>query len=216
VSGGDINITGGLLDARGGAGGIRASYGGLADGGSNAGGNGGKGFIYLMDIDGVIEGAPGGAAVAGEYDGFQYGVLTVETFDLSRFGGIASITEMFGMPAADPAYEPLDALDILANVNAGQRIRIYVSSAKSNPEDPLLPDVQTETALFEVALVRFESGATTVDITGDMASLNPAGMPDRDAFARVYAKFDYDNGIDAALGPFAAVDSLTVRFTFNG
>lgn len=218
VSGGDINITGGLLDARGGLGGIRGSYpgGGITTNGSNAGGTGGRGFIYLMDIDGVIEGAPGGAITVGEYDAFQYGVLTVERFDLGRFGGITAITEMFGMPAADPDYDPLDALDVIAHVSAGQRVRIYVSSAKAHPENPLLPNVPTETALFEVALVRFEAGATTIDVTGDMDDLNPAGVPARDAFARVYAKFEYDNGIDAALGPFASVDSFTVRFTFNG
>lgn len=64
--------------------------------------------------------------------------------------------------------------------------------------------------------MRFEAGAATVDITGDMGNLNPTGIPDRDAFSRVYASFEYDNGIDAALGPFAAMDSFTVRFSFNG
>jgi hypothetical protein len=123
---------------------------------------------------------------------------------------------MFGMPAANPDYLALDALDVIANVRSGQRIRIFASSAKADPSAPLSPAIATETGLFEVALARFEAGATTVDITGDMENLNPAGgSPERDAFTRVYAEFEYDNGIDAAVGPFAALDSFTVRFSFN-
>lgn len=218
VSGGDISVVGGLLDARGGAGGIRGSHA-LAGGalnGPNAGGGGGRGFIFLMDIDGSVVGLPGTVA-AGEYDTFQYGVLTVSKFDLDRFGGISAITEMFGMPAADPDYQAIQEFDIVALVNSGQRIRIYASSAKADPGNPLLPNVATETALFEVALVQFAAGAATVDITGDMENLNPAGgIPDRDAFTRVYASFEYDREIDAAIGPFASVDQVTVRFSFNG
>jgi hypothetical protein len=216
VSGGDISIVGGLLDARGGAGGAAANTGGLNNGGCNAGGAGGRGFLYVMDVDGAIAGLGGGSLPAGQYDSFTYGVLTVSQFDLSRFGGIAAITEMFRLPAADPDYEPIASGDILANVSAGQRIRIYASSAKADPVHPLQPDVATETPRVEVALVHFVSGATAVDITGDMNNLNPAGTPDRDAFTRINATFEYDNGIEAATGPFAFVDSVTVRFTFNG
>ena len=219
VSGGDINLTGGLLDARGGAGGIRGSnpLAGGSNDGCNAGGGGGKGFIFLMDIDGSVVGLSGGAVAAGEYDAFATGVLTVSKFDLDRFGGISAITEMFGMPAADPDYQAMEEFDLVAKVNAGQRIRIYASSAKADPDNPLLPSVATETALFEIALVQFVAGAATVDITGDMGNLNPAGgVPARDAFTRVYAGFEYDKEIEAATGPFASVDAVTVRFSFNG
>jgi len=217
VCAGDISLVGGLLDARGGTGGIRGSSGSLSTNGSNGGGDGGRGFIFLMDLDGSIDGLSGGAVTAGEYDNFQYGVLTVSKFDLARFGGITAITEMFGMPAADPDYQAIEDFDVVALVNAGQRIRIYASSAKADPNNPLLPDVGSETQLFEVALVRFASGAATVDITGDMDNLNPmGGAPDRDAFARVYASFEYDKGLDAAIGPFASMDQFTVRFSFNG
>lgn len=57
---------GGLLDSRGGAGGIRGSYGGVIADGCNGGGAGGKGFLYLMDIDGSIFGLPPGTSTAGE------------------------------------------------------------------------------------------------------------------------------------------------------
>lgn len=219
VSGGDIKVLGGLLDARGGTGGLRGSnaLAGSNLGGCNAGGDGGKGFIFLMDLDGAVEGLSPGTVTAGEYDTFAYGVLTVAKFDLNRFGGISAITELFGMPAADPDYLPISGSDVLAKVNSGQRVRIYASSAKADPDNPLLPDVATETPLFELALVRFAAGATTVDITGSIENLNPAGgMPNRDAFTRIYAGFEYDNPIDAATGPFASVDQVTMRFSFNG
>ncbi len=217
VSGGDISVVGGLLDARGGAGGIRGSHVlASSNAGANAGGDGGKGYIFLMDVDGSVVGLPG-VVPAGEYDTFQYGVLTVSKFDLDRFGGISAITEMFGMPAADPDYLAMQELDILAHVNTGQSIRIFASSAKADSDNPLLPSIGTETALFEIALVQFSGGAATIDITGDMDNLNPAGgTPNRDAFTRVYASFEYNNEIDAATGPFASVDQVTVRFSFNG
>jgi hypothetical protein len=218
VSGGDVSVIGGILDARGGAGGLRGTNALQPNvNGCNGGGEGGKGFLFVMDVDGSISGLGGGVIAEGQYDTFAYGVLTVSRFDLDRFGGISAITEMFGMPAADPDYQPMDELDVVANVNLGQRIRIYASSAKANPDDPLLPNVATETGLFEIAVVQFAAGAATVDITGDMENLNPAGgLPDRDAFTRVYAGFEYDKEIDAAIGPFASVDEVTVRCSFNG
>jgi len=216
VSGGDITVVGGLLDARGGAGGIPGSNPLVTNvTGCNAGGGGGKGFIFLMDIDGSVVGLPG-TLPAGEYDTYQYGVLTVSEFSLSRFGGISAITEMFGMSAADPDYQQMQQLDILANVSAGQSVRIFVSSAKADADNPLRPANGTETALYEIAVVQYAGGAATVDITGDMSNLNPAGgAPARDAFTRVYASFEYGNEIDAATGPFASVDEVTVRFSFN-
>ena len=33
---------------------------------------------------------------------------------------------------------------------------------------------------------------------------------------RVRANFEYDNGVEAALGPFASIDRIDISFTFNG
>jgi len=216
VSADEIKVIGGFLDARGGAGGLRANTGGISDNGCNAGGDGGNGFIYLMDVDGYVEGILG-AVTAGEYDSYEYGVLTVAEFDLDRFGGISAVTELFRMPAANPDYMPADAFDVLALVNAGQHLKIYASSTKGDPGDPLRPDLGEETSLFEIATVEFGGGASNVTITGNMENLNPmGGDPDRDAFVRIYVAFDYDRGIDAAVGPYATIDRFTVWFTFNG
>jgi len=121
------------------------------------------------------------------------------------------------MTAADPVYRPLTQGDVLGNVNPGQTITLFVSSAKASATDPLQPDLATEIASFEVARVTFLAGAGAVEITGDMSDLNPAGgAPDRDAFVRVRAVFDYTDGVQAALGPFASMDGLTITFDFNG
>jgi len=65
-------------------------------------------------------------------------------------------------------------------------------------------------------VVRHQSGATTVDITGDLRALNPLGTPARDAFVRIDARFEYDNGVEAALGPFAYTDRVDLTLTLNG
>ena len=49
-----------------------------------------------------------------------------------------------------------------------------------------------------------------------MTLLNPTGSPNRDAFVRIRADFKYTNAVEAALGPYAMMDELTIRFTFNG
>ena len=102
-------------------------------------------------------------------------------------------------------------------MSLGQRIRIRVSSAKGDVNEPLNADIDTEIGSFEVALVFLDAGGVTVDITGDMNRLNPAGprSPERDAFVRVIGAFEYDNGPDAALGPFGTIDSVTISFIFN-
>jgi len=64
--------------------------------------------------------------------------------------------------------------------------------------------------------VHFALGATQVDTSYDaMDQLNPTG-PNRDAYLRLNALFDYGNLVEAALGPFAFVDRIDVTFSFNG
>jgi len=83
--------------------------------------------------------------------------------------------------------------------------------------DPLLPDLGGEIGMVEMARVNFVAGAIVVQITGDMSDLNPnGGVPDRDAFVRIRADFEYDDGVEAALGPFAWMDEVTISMTFNG
>jgi hypothetical protein len=67
-----------------------------------------------------------------------------------------------------------------------------------------------------VELVRFEAGATVVDVTvPDLTGLNPDGGPARDAFARIRADYSYTNGVEAAVGPFAYLDEVTLHIAFN-
>ena len=80
-------------------------------GGPN-GGNGGKGFIFLMDADGIIEGL--NPASPGEYDNFANGVLTISEFTTGRFSSVSAITELFGMRSADPVYLQLMSADVTA------------------------------------------------------------------------------------------------------
>jgi hypothetical protein len=42
------------------------------------------------------------------------------------------------------------------------------------------------------------------------------GTADRRAFVRVRAAFEYDNGVEAALGPFASMDEVKISYSFNG
>jgi hypothetical protein len=215
ISGDAMNLAGMLLDARGGAGGVRSSDGqNVSCTACNSGGDGGKGFIFLMDSDGTIGGMVPG--LPGQYDSFANGVLTISTFDATRFSSISAITEVFHVLAANPEYRPMLPGDVLAVLHPGQRVRIFVSSAKADAANPLVPDLPTETVPFEVALAAFAGGAVNVTITGDMAGLNPSGTPARDAYARVDARFEYDNPVEAALGPFAGIDRVTLTYRFNG
>ncbi|MHC4937490.1 MAG: hypothetical protein ACYTHK_00800 [Planctomycetota bacterium] len=226
ISGDKITLTGGIVDASGGAGGPRAdNVAGSCDG-CNAGGDGGNGFIFMMDADGEIEGHIPNRP--GEYDTHSRGILTISKFDATRFSSITAVTELFPMTAANPAYQnydqdvegylPPDNEDVKAFVNTGQRIRVLVSSAKSSPEDPVSPDLFSETTPFEVAMVEYRNGATAVKITGEMRDLNQIpGAPDREAFVRVQAEFFYDDDpVQAALGPFCFIEQVLVNYDFNG
>jgi hypothetical protein len=224
ISGDSINMSSALVDTRGGAGGLRPNVGttNSACKSCNAGGNGGKGLIFLMDADGVIEGMIPNQP--GEYPAFQYGKLTISTFDGTRFQASSAITELFAMPAADPDYLPLRAADVVGIVSPGQSIDLYATSARASAGDPLKPDQATEPpfeASIPVARVVYAGGGAAVEIlppgTQDaMTLLNPTGTPNRDAFVRIRADFHYTNQVEAALGPFAMMDSFTIRFTFNG
>ncbi|MHC4450796.1 MAG: hypothetical protein ACYS0E_11785 [Planctomycetota bacterium] len=226
ISGGEMALTGGLLDAAGGAGGVRGNVGTTKTCNMcNAGGDGGQGFIYLMDADGEIEGFIPNRP--GEYDTDPRGVMTISEFNADRFSSITAVTELFPVTAANPAYQDYDkdgsgylpqGDDSIEGIVAdGQSIAIVVSSAKSNADDPLLPDLLSEITPFEVALVEFKNGGTAVKITGNMSDLNVTpGSPDREAFIRVQAKFAYTNSVEAALGPYAAIDRVNIAYTFNG
>ncbi|MHC4408958.1 MAG: hypothetical protein ACYS0F_08140, partial [Planctomycetota bacterium] len=148
-------------------------------------------------------------------------------FNADRFSSITAITELFPMTAANPAYQDYDKDtagylpqgndDIEGLVAEGQTISVVVSSAKSNAADPLLPDLLSEITPFEVALLEYKNGGTAVKITGDLSALNlTPGAPDREAFVRVQAKFNYTDSVQAALGPYAAIDRVNIAYTFNG
>jgi hypothetical protein len=187
--------------------------------GCNGGGDGGRGYIFLMSATGVIggnfnPGTPTGAA--GNYDDFVNGVLTIRSFDVNRFGGVSAVTELYSTGVADPAFLNMSSTDVLALASGGQQIRIWASSAKADADEPTRPDVTTEMGAIEMALVTAQGGSTNVAILGDLRNLNPAGGPARDAFVRMRADFIYDDPVEAALGPFMVMDEITIGFTFNG
>jgi hypothetical protein len=163
-----------------------------------------------MDADGLISGLIPGQP--GEYDetDFQYGILTISGFNADRFSSIQAITELFGVGASDPAYAAMAPGDVLANVTrksptVSQSIRIFASTAKGELDEPLLPNPTTEMGALEIALVTNVAGSVNVEITGDMSLLNP-----------IDARFEYDDPVEAALGPFASIDQVDISFTFNG
>jgi hypothetical protein len=166
-----------------------------------------------MDADGIIGGLIPGQP--GNYDGYANGVLTVRTFETGRFSSIAAVTELFHVLAADPEYTALSPADVLGVVAPGQRIRIFVSSTKADDLKPLVPRLTDEIAAFEVAVISSSRGSIAVTVTGDATQLNPDGGPNRDCFARVIGKFEYTNGVEAALGPFASLDRVTLSYVFN-
>jgi len=216
ISGAGISTAGAFITAAGGNGGARGDNVAGGCNGCNAGGDGGQGFIFMMDADGVIEGfIPN---TPGEYDGDPRGVLTISEFNADRFSTITAVTELFPMSAANPAYLPFNpATDMKGLVAEDQAIHVLVSSAKSNPENPLSPDLLTEQPAFEVALIEFDNGATVVTVTGDMRELNnTVGAPDREAFVRVRAQFEYGDPVQAALGPYANIDTVKISYSFNG
>jgi hypothetical protein len=169
-----------------------------------------------MDADGVVTGLLPGAS--GTYPTFANGYLKIAPLSAgaSRFGEIRAITELYDVSAANPAYLEIDPdNDVLATVSANQEILIYASSAKADTADPLVPNIVSEIAPVLVARVHFSFGATQVDTFNAMSQLNPTG-PNRDAFVRVNALFAYGNVVEAALGPFAYMDGLDIRVSFNG
>ena len=216
ISGDTLDLSGAVVNTTGGSGGARANEGlTVSCNACNAGGDGGDGFIFLMDADGEIDGFS--PSDAGEYDSDPRGVLTIQPFSTARFSSISAITELFPMTAANPRYVELDLdFDVVGNVNPDQVIRVVLSSAKSNREDPLLADPASELPGIVMAELTFSSGGTKVTKMGDMADLNEiAGSPDREAFVRVRSEFEYTNGVEAALGPFASMDEFTISYRFN-
>ncbi|MEM8885285.1 MAG: hypothetical protein AAGD14_14550, partial [Planctomycetota bacterium] len=166
ISGDDLVLTGARIETFGGAGGAPANQGsGLSCTACNTGGAGGDGFIFLMDADGRVTGFI--PSDPGEYDSHNEGVLTISKFDASRFETMAAITELFPMTAANPAYEnyPANTTDLVGLVNPDQSITLVVSSARSDPQNPLAPDLVSEQVPFEVALLSYSGTGTVVTIT---------------------------------------------------
>jgi len=225
ISGDTMDLTAAIISATGGAGGERGTVGlSKTSTKDNAGGDGGQGFLFLMDADGEIdgflpEGPESGTGKELEFNEDSRGVLTISPFDASRFSAITAITELFPVSAAKPAYLQFDPTqDIVGFVaNTGQRIRVSVSAAEGNAEDPTLADPTTEIPNFEIAVLQFSANGTSVVVTGDMENLNATpGTPDRRSFVRVRAAFEYDDGVEAALGPFAHIDEVKISYAFNG
>ena len=81
---------------------------------------------------------------------------------------------------------------------------------------PLEPDLPTEIAGVEMAVIFHSGGSITTTVTGDASALNPGGAPARDSFLRIDARFDYLDIVQAALGPFAKLDLVSVPIQFNG
>ncbi|MEE8104779.1 MAG: hypothetical protein V3T86_04505 [Planctomycetota bacterium] len=214
VSGAEIQVLGGTITAAGGSGGARAHVGTtLSCSTCNAGGDGGKGFIFLMDSDGEIAGLPNGTV--GDHD-IAEGILTVRAFALSRFGDINATTRPFSAQVANPAYQPLSPAHISAVVDFGQTITLFVSSARADLDDPTTADIGTEGEPFPVAEITRDGNLVKIDTSvGDMGDLNSAGIPARDEYVRVRAQFDYANPVQAALGPFAAIDRVVLTYEFN-
>jgi hypothetical protein len=223
ISGNGIALTNAMsVNALGGIGGARPdpqpNFSSCS--GCNGGGNGGRGYIFLMSATGAIGGGfiPGtpNPGEPGNYDAFENGVLSIRSFDVNRFGGVSAITELYSPGAADPAYLDLASTDILALASGDQQIRIFATSAKSDPDEPTSPDITSEIGAVEMALVTASGGSTNVTIVGDMSDLHPSGAPARDAFVRWRADFIYNDPVEAALGPFMVMDEITISFTFNG
>jgi len=225
ISGSEITVSAvaGVLDASGGAGGARPQPSGNCTQ-CNAGGKGGNGYIFLVDADGVMAGLLPGTP--GTYPNFATGYLTIADFSGAgdRFGDIRAITELFNVLAANPAYlnfnEDRDGngqpdKDILGVVSNGQEIEVFATTAKADADNPLVPDLTTEMPVsLLVARVRYELGASTVDVFDNMDQLNPTG-PDRDAFLRIDSLFHYPDPVQAALGPFAYMDRVDIWYSFN-
>ena len=218
ISGDNINASNATFDARGGPGGLASNNPTNTATNTCAGGAGGKGFIYLMDADGTVPGLLPGTS--GTYPSYTNGYLKIAPLSAgaNRFGDIRAVTELFNIPAANPAYlEFSSATDILATVNnADQEILVYASTAKGDTSDPLVPNVATEIPEVLVARVHYASGATQIDTSFNaMDQLNPTG-PNRDAYLRINAFFAYGEIVQAALGPFASMDRVDISYSFNG
>ena len=238
---GDILVSGGMIDARGGDGGegdlsppyyyypnnhqpTGAGGGGsggpkagtstgIACSGCNKGGDGAVGFILLMDGDGTIDGLlPSGE---GEYD-TSFGALTIAPFKSNRFGAMVASTELFHVGAADPTYQDIQVDDVNAVVALKQSIEIYASSAKASDNDPLAPNSATETTEALVATVEYAgAGILVTPVAGGMANLNPTLDAQRRSFVRLKGYYTYGVDLEAAVGPYAYLDMVTVRYRFN-
>jgi hypothetical protein len=212
-----------VLDASGGPGGVaQQNAPTIACNGCNAGGAGGRGFIFLMDPNGIIDGlVPGSVGVVNgrtiEYDDFATGVLTTSLFDGERFDPTDLYTEIFSVGAADPTYQMMtggNGMDITGEADQGQTMTVQVTSAQADPLNPLIPDPMTESpAETQVATISHDGVSITVTIDASLGLVNTAN---RDEFLRIHVTFEYTNPTDAALGPFLTIDQIRLPFEVNG
>ncbi len=217
ISGADISLANSEITAAGGVGGERPNIGTTKTCNvCNAGGNGGKGYIFMMDPDGEIDGHIPSAP--GRYPSRDEGITNIQIFDGARFSSITAVTELFGVRAADPAYKELVDTAISAVLNDNQTIELVASSARADIDNPLAPNISTELDPAEMIALITKSGPRIVVDTsvGSLTALNQGAVPDREAFVRIRAKFVYGDPTEAALGPFAMMNSVRILFTFNG
>jgi hypothetical protein len=162
-------------------------------------------LTYDPDVDGV---EPDPVLNTALYDPASHPGKAVGTLpSFPSTDPIQAVTELFFVGAADATYRDIAESDILGLVAPGQRIRILISVAQADSTDPSQPDPSTETVPFEVAIVEFQSGNTIVTITGSLADSVPVGSY---PFCRVKAVFEYDDPIEAELGPFAVIDEVKI------
>ena len=189
--------------------------------GCNAGGDGGKGIIFLMDPDGFVEGLlPGVVGTQNgpqiEYDTYAFGVLTIAEFTGGRFDPTVMYTELFSVGAANPTFTNMSPGDLVAQTAAGQRMFFIVSGTRVDPRDPTLPDFTQEIAEFQIATIDNNLGTPVTTINSPLTLLNSSGTPERDEFVRAHINFEYDNEVQAAIGPFLTCDRIRFPFELNG
>ena len=91
-----------------------------------------------------------------------------------------------------------------------------VSGARVDPGDPLVPDMTSEIAEFQIATVKNELGTPLTTINSPLSLLNGIdGTPERDEFVRARINFEYDNSVQSALGPFLTCDRIRFPFQIN-
>ena len=105
-----------------------------------------------------------------------------------------------------------------AVLNDNQSIELLASSARADIDNPLVPNLNSELDPAEMVALITKSGPRIIVDTsvGSLTALNQGAAPNREAYVRIRAKFVYGDPTEAALGPFAMMDEVTILFSFNG